>query len=394
MKMLLRIILPVLVLAAAGLATFTLIENRADPEIRPPEVQPQLVETVTARYTNETLRIEAEGTVVPSSETQLVPEVSGRVIEVSKALVAGGFFEAGEVLFRLEPREYELAVTRARAAIAQSNLRLETERQEAALALSEWELLGTGQPTSLAVREPQIAEAQASLAAAEAALAQAEYDLERTTVRAPYAGRVRQENLDLGQFVSRGSAVATIYAVDAAEVRLPVSDRELAYVDLPLGYREDGAVSAAAGLRVVLYADFAGREHRWEGEIVRTEGEIDPRTRMVHAIARVENPYERMAGSDRPPLAVGMFVRAEIEGKSSGQVVSLPRSVMRGENRVLVVDPENRLRFREVEVFRMERDRVLVKSGISEDDRIVVSPLDNAIDGALVRVQDRAPADE
>lgn len=387
MKTLLRIALPFVVLAGAGLLTWQLIESPPVAEMIQPEIPPPLVETIVAKYASETLRVETEGTVVPRSETQLVPEVSGRVIEISPSLVAGGFFDEGEVVFRLDSREYELAVTRARAAIAQANLRLEMERQEASLALEEWGLLGTGDPTPLALREPQIAEAQAALASAEASLAQAEYDLERTTVRAPYAGRVRSENVDLGQFVSRGNAVGTLYSVDAAEIRLPIPDRELAYVDLPLGYRQDGEVETDTGPRVVLYANFAGRENRWEGRIVRTEGEIDPQTRMVHAIARVENPYDRSANAARSPLAVGMFVRAEILGRSSDPVMSLPRAVIRGEDRVLVVDAENRLRFRQVEVFRLERNRVLVSGGITENDRIVVSPLENAIEGQLVRVQ-------
>jgi RND family efflux transporter MFP subunit len=387
MKIALRVLLPVLVLAGAGYATLTLIESRPAPETRIPEQIPQLVETITSPYQSVTLRVHAEGTVAPSIETQLVLEVSGRVIEVSPVLVPGGFFEEGEVLFRLEGREYELAVTRARAALAQANLRLETERQEAALALAEWALLGDGEPTPLAVREPQILEAEASLEAARASLEQAEYDLERTIVRAPYAGRVRQETIDLGQFVSRGNPVATVYSVEAAEVRLPVSDSELAFVDLPLGYRRDSDPGAGEGAPVILYGQFAGEEHRWEGRIVRTEGEIDPGTRMVHAVARVEDPYRRDPNSNRPPLAVGMFVRAEIIGRSSGRVVALPRSVMRSADRVLTVDASDRLRFRQVEIFRLERDRVLISSGISEDDRIVVSPLENAIEGQIVRVQ-------
>lgn len=392
MKLVLRIVLPIFVLAAAAFVTVRLIENREVPEARVAEEIPPLVETIRAEYASTTLRIEAEGTVVPRTETQLVPEVSGRVTEVSGAFVAGGFFEKGDVLFRLDSREYELAVTRSRSAVAQANLRLETERQEGALAQEEWELLGEGRPTPLAIREPQIAEAQAAVAAAEAALEQAEYDLERTVVYAPYDGRVREEDLDIGQFVSRGNVVATIYSVDAAEVRLPVPDAELAFVDLPLGYRQEGNEGAVSGPRVILHAEFAGQEHQWEGRIVRTEGEIDPQTRMVHAIARVENPYDRLPNSARPPLAVGMFVRAEILGHPSGPVASLPRSVMRGEDEVLIVDPENRLRFRRVEVLRMERDRVLLKSGIGEDDRIVVSPLENAIDGELVRVRSVAEA--
>lgn len=389
-KLILRIVLPLVVLGAAGYATVMLIENRPQPPTRSADVPLPLVETIGAEFSNVTLRVMAEGTVAPRTQTELIPEVSGRVIEISPALVGGGFFEEGDVLLRLDRREYELSVTRSRAAIAQANLRLETELQEAVVAMEEWELLGAGRPTPLAMREPQIAEARALLASAEATLAQAEYDLERTVVRAPYAGRVRQERVDIGQFLSQGNSVATLYSVDAAEVRLPIPDAELAYVALPLGYREDGGSSQWTGPRVILRTQFAGRTHEWEGRIVRTEGEIDPRTRMIHAIARVDDPYARGNDPNRPPLAVGMFVEAEILGSSSGDIVSLPRSVMRGANRVLVVDDADTLRFREVEVFRLERDRVLLESGIDPGDRIVVSPLENAVSGMKVRVrQDR-----
>lgn len=381
-------VLPLIVLAAAGVGTWVLIESRAVPETRPPDVEVPLVETMTAEYSSVTLTVSAEGTVAPRTETQLVPEVSGRVVEISDSMVAGGFFDEGEVLFRLDPREYELAVVRSRAAIAQANLGLETERQEAALARREWELLDVGPLTPLALREPQIAEAQAQLDSAEAALEQAQYDLERTTVRAPYAGRVRSESLDLGQFVSRGNAVATIYSVDAAEIRLPIPDTELAFVNLPLGYRESAEEGVSTGPMVVVRAEFAGRQHEWRGRIVRTEGEIDPRTRMVHAIARVQNPYARGADPDRPPLAVGMFVTAEISGRPSGRVVVLPRSVMRAGDEVLLVDAHDRLRLQRVEVLRLERDRVLVRDGLEEGARIVVSPLENAVGGMQVRVRE------
>ena len=177
---------------------------------------------------------------MPRTQSELVPEVAGRVIEVSPSLVSGGFFEKDDVLLRLDPRDYELAIVRTRAAIAQAELRLATERQEAALAQNEWELLGNGRPTPLAMREPQIAEALAALASAQATLEQAGYNLERTVLRAPYAGRVRQERVDVGQYVVPGASVATLYAIDVAEVRLPIADKELAYVNLPLAYRQDG----------------------------------------------------------------------------------------------------------------------------------------------------------
>jgi multidrug efflux system membrane fusion protein len=393
-KLLLRILLPIVVIAGAGYAGWTMIQNRPIPETRVVEVPLPLVETMDVAYSNVRLRVRAEGTVAPRTEAEFVPEVFGRVMEISPSLVVGGFFEEGEVLLRLDSREYELAVTRSRASIAQAELRLEIERQEAAVAMEEWELLGAGRPTALAMREPQIAEAEAALASAEAALQQAEYDLERAIVRAPFAGRVRSKRVDVGQFVQRGNSVATIYAVDAVEIRLPIPDSELQFVDLPLAYRGDGGSESVTGPEVILRSEFAGQEHEWRGRIVRTEGEIDPRTRMVHAIARVEDPYARSENRLRPPLALGMFVEAEILGRSSGQVAILPRSVLRGADQVLVVSVAGELRFQQVEILRLERDRVLVSSGVAEGDQIVVSPLENAVNGMRVRVIEEAPGEE
>lgn len=387
-KLSLRIILPILVLGGAGYATVTMIRNRPIPETREVEIRLPLVETMETGYSNEILTVFTQGTVTPRTVSELTPEVSGRVIEVADALVSGGFFEEGEVMFSVDSRDYELEVTRAKAAVAQANLRLETERQEAAVAIEEWELLGTGRPTSLAMREPQIAEAQALLASAEAGLLQAEYDLQRTTVFAPYAGRVRQERIDVGQFVTRGTSVATIYAVDTAEIRLPVPDSELEFLNIPLAYRgRESTTEGSEAPSVIIRSEFAGRQHKWIGRIVRTEGEIDTRTRMVHVIARVENPYARGSNADRPPLAVGMFVEAEIYGRPSGQVMPLPRTVLRGADQILVVDEMGFVRFRQVKLFRVERDRILLRSGIEEGDRIIVSPLENAFDGMEVEIK-------
>ena len=385
MKLFLRSLIPLVVLAGAGYGTYVLIEMRPPPATRAVQVEVSLVETIEVVLSSVRLRVHAEGTVAPGIETELIPEVAGRVVDLAPSLVVGGFFEEGDVLFRLDPREYELAVIQTRASIAQANLRLITERQEATLAGREWELLDAGRPTPLALREPQIAEAQAALAAAEATLAQSEYDLERTVVRAPYDGRVRTERIDIGQFVQRGTSVATLYSVDAAEVRLSIPDAELAFVDLPIAYRDsDSTVSKP---RVILRTQFAGETHEWLGQIDRTEGEIDPVTRMVNAIARIEDPYSRASNPSRPPLAVGMYVEAEIVGRSSGEVAVLPRSVLRGANQVLVVDSDNTLRFKAVDVFRLERDRVLLNGGVEEGDRIVVSPLEGAVDGMTVNVQ-------
>ena len=381
-------ILPLAVIALGAVVAKALIDSYEAPVPEPIVVQPPVVEVVAAERVDLTLTVEAEGTVEPRTESQLVPEISGRVVEASPSLAAGGFFDEGDVLLRIEARTYELSVTRARAAIEQAKLRLTTERQESEVAREEWEALGTGEPSPLLFREPQIAEVQSSLAAAEAALAQAEYDLERTVLRAPFAGRVRSKQVDVGQFVQRGASLATLYSVDVAEVRLPIPNAQLEFCNLPLAYRDGSA--QAQGPAVKLTANFAGREHAWQGRIVRTEGEIDPRTRMVNAIAQVRDPYARGRNSSRPPLAVGMFVKAEIQGIRVRGVVPVPRTALHEGDIVYVVDSGGHLRFRRVDILRRERDVVLIRGGIEEDERICVSPLETAINGMVVEVAESA----
>ncbi|MDE0628047.1 MAG: efflux RND transporter periplasmic adaptor subunit [Bryobacterales bacterium] len=382
-RLALKVVLPLFVLALGIWTAKALIDSYEPPEIEPVVVEPPLVRVIRAERTNLTLKVHAEGTVAPRTESRLVPEISGRVTEVSPSLAAGGFFDEGDVLLKLDTRVYELAMTRAEEAIERARLRLTVERQEAEIARKEWETLGTGEPSPLLFREPQIAEVQSSLAAAEAALEQASYDLDRTVLRAPFAGRVRSKQVDVGQFVQRGETLATLYSVDVAEVRLPIPNSELEFCDLPLAYRDGKTSSKGPG--VVLKALFAGEEHSWQGRIVRTEGEIDPRTRMVNAIAQVEDPYARGGDSRRPPLAVGMFVQAEIEGNRVRDVIRLPRSAMRGENVVYVVDRRGRLRFRTVTPLRSEREVVLIREGLEEGDLVCVSPMEAAVNGMTVR---------
>ena len=185
----------------------------------------------------------------------------------------------------------------------------------------------------------------------------------------------------MGEFVNRGVPMARLYATDYAEIRLPVSDEDLAFLDLPLWYREEG--TDTEGAAVELRADFAGAKHTWEGRVVRTEGEIDPKTRMVHVIARVEDPYRR--SGDRPPLAVGLFVEAQILGREAEGVVVVPRAAMRGTDQLLVADPEDRLRFRRTQVLRAGHDEVVIRSGLEPGDRVIVSSVEAAVDGMPVR---------
>ena len=286
---------------------------------------------------------------------------------------------------KIDSHDYEQALVRARADVANMKLRLVQEEAEFKVAQSEWADLGQGEATALTLREPQLENAKAALAAAEANILTAQRNLERTQIRASYVGRVRQKNVDVGQFVTVGSPVGIIYAIDYVEIRLPLPDSDLAYLDLPLVYR--GQRANQKGPRVTLRANFAGEAHEWEGRIVRTEGEIDSMSRMVHAVAQVTNPYGRGSDPDRPPLAAGLFVEAEIEGNQVENVVLLPRSALRENNRVLVVDSEDRLRFRAIDLLRATREEIVVESGLEAGERVCLSPLEAVTDGMKVRTE-------
>jgi len=375
--------LSALVVLLGAVGAWLLAAGRREVQPRPPEILPPVVTVVSARPREVQLRVRAHGTVAPRTQSDLFPEVPGRVIYVSPAFAAGGFFDRGEVLLEIDPRDYEVALSIARAALA----RYESELGLARRKLDRLRKLASSHVASpAAIDEAEHAERVASAAVSEAGanLRQAVLNLERTRLLAPFAGRIRETRVDLGQFVTPGAPVAKLYAVDYAEVRLPIPDADLAFLELPLDY--GGEPDRGRGPTVYLYGRYAGNRHRWTGHIVRVEGEVDPRSRMVHLVARVDDPYGRgQDASDGPPMAVGLFVEAEILGRRLDGVVVLPRSALRADRQVLVVDASARLRFRTVEVIRVDRGQVLIRAGIAEGDRVCISPLDAAVDGMKVR---------
>ena len=378
------------------------------PQVAPSKPEPRvpIVRVQTVEPSDLVLTVEAQGTVAPRNESEIVSQVSGEIVSVSPSLAPGGFFEEGEELLSVDRVEYEAALESARAAQART-------RSEANRARKDRDRQRKLANRSVA-SESRIDEAENAYRVAEALAREAdtrvgiaERDLARTLIRAPYAGRVRTESVDLGQFVTRGQSLARIYAVDYAEVRLPVPDRVLRYMDVPLGYRDGsrpnnatrsaGRIVEAAsesGPPVALRAEFAGEEHEWPARVVRTEGELDPKSRMVTLVARVEDPYGRTVGGDRPPLAVGLFVDAFIEGRRVEEAYVLPRTALHPQDRVLVLDSEGRAHFRSVSVLREERDRVVIDDGLEPGEVVVVSPTPGAIEGMRLQVaEDRASPD-
>lgn len=327
------------------------------------------------------MMVSAFGTVVPKTESRLVAEVAGRVVAVADTMVSGGFFEKGDVLVEIERVDYAVAV-------AQSQARLKSALSELASAeraYARQEELAATQAGSESKKDDarnRLLVGRASVDEARVLLRRAERDLERTHLVAPYDGRVRSESVDPGQFVSRGETVASMYSVDFAEVRLPVHDDDLAFLPLDLG--QDAGNLA---LDVTLVARFAGRKHSWPASIRRSEGELDPKTKMVNLVAEVQAPYAQPQGT--PPLIIGLFVEAEIAGHEMDDIAMLPRAALQADDVVYLVDAEQRLVRQEVEVVRIVGEDAYV-GGLASGDVICTDAVARVLEGRRVRAVNAA----
>ncbi len=395
---------PICVFLVSAAVFGVMVVTRPSAEsTRPGPVAP-VVSVVRVQPERVRLPIAAQGTVEPRTESDLVTEVAGRVVWASRQLAAGGFFEADEVLLRIDPRDYEVALEGARASLA---------RAESDLAHAEADLArehsmrksGASSRARLEDAERDFARAKAGLRESRVQVRRGELDLERCQIRAPFAGRVRDKHVDLGQYVTPGAPVARLFSVDYAEIRLPISDADLAFLDLPLTAKLEtasgvGDAVADSGPLVTLSADFAGERRAWAGRVVRTEGALDRQTRMVNVVARVDDPYGLVDAhsdsaplrsdsaplrSDSSPLPIGLFVEASIEGRPFDGIFELPRSALRRRNTVWVVDDDGRLEHRAVQVLRSVGDRTFIRSGLQPGERVITSALDAALDGMQVQ---------
>ena len=375
-----KILLPILVIVLGLLATVVLVASKPDVETETTEVALPSVRTLAVTPTDVPVIVRSQGEVRPRTEAVLVAEVGGRIQRVTTNFESGAFVRLGQPLVWIDPRDFEAALAAQRASLAQAEVVLEREQAEAEVARKEWDALGRdATPNPLVLRQPQLQEAAARVEAAKAAVQRAELDLERTVIRAPFTGRIRSTAVDLGGFAARGTPVATVYSVRDAEIRLPVQNGELAFLDDLEG------IAAKSGAPVTLSTRFAGQTHSWEGTIVRSEGEIDAQTRMIHLVAQVADPY----GLDVPvgaPLAVGLFVDASIQGNPIESAYELPRSALRRDGTVMVVE-DGRLRARSVDIARTTADHIVVRNGLEPGDQVAVSKLGVATEGMRVEAR-------
>lgn len=336
------------------------------------------VRVIRVQAAAEHLIIHSQGTVQPRNQTELIPEVTGRVTWMSPAMVNGGAFQKDETLVRIDEADYLTLLQRSEAVLKRSEVEYELSKNELSRVVSlHKRQLASQQQMDDARRAAQVDEA--SLIEARAGLEQASRDLSRTKLQAPFDGLVRNERVNVGQFVSRGESIGTIYATDYVEVRLPISVGQLGFLGIPVSTR--GQISAAERPPVTLIADFGDTRTLWEGQLVRLEAEFDERSRMVYGVVRLKLDDD----GESPLLPVGLFVQADIRGRLVEQVIRLPRSAMRDDNQVLVVDPENRLHFRQVSLVRQEHDDILVSKGLKDGELVCISPMQTVVDGMLVK---------
>jgi len=381
-----RALLPLIVLTACGWGMWWLVTHK--PEMTVMETKPVLVtvEGVTLRKTSFPVRVSSQGTVQPRTRSTLVPEVAGMIVEVGPSFRPGGFFDKGEVLVKLDPVDYETAVTTAKADVALAKVTLAEENAKAEQALENWKALGRqGAPGELVSRAPQVARAKADLASAEARVVKAERDTQRTIIRAPYAGQVLEQTVDVGQYVSQGTTLGRVFATDFVEVRLPLPEREGQHVQLPEHYRDSGGAAPAAKVR--LRTSAAGRTVSWEGRLVRVESALDTETRQSTAVAQIDNPFSKRADG-APPLKIGQFIEAEIEGDALEDVFIIPRAAVRAGDEIILITAQKTLRRMFVEpVFGTEKQIVVsAKSAKApkEGDVLCLTPIPFPADGARV----------
>ena len=376
MRNVIKAIITFVVLFFAVIVAYGLVKTAPVPEKFTPKELAISIRALEVNRERIRLEVRSQGSVMPYKESELTPEVNGRISWMSPNLLPGGYFSKDEVLLKIDDRDYRSNVARSRATLS----RTMAEEELAGFELTRMRELVKKRLTSQSSLEKALRNHKISAAAlqdSKIALDQAVRDLQRTEIRAPYEGLARSEKVDLGQYISRGMNIASIYAAESAEVRLPLADKQLAYLDLTLGQR--GELTDEVAPEVLLSTDYGGKHYEWTGKLVRTEAEIDSKSRMVTAVVRVNNKDN----IGQPDIPIGLFVNAKIKGRWAEDIVTIPRAALRGQNKVLVVK-DSHIHFRSVQIMRFENDDVLVSKGLESGEIVNISPLQTVVEGMRV----------
>jgi RND family efflux transporter MFP subunit len=374
----------------AGAVIFIMLKK--PPERKEQDLQAPLVEVVQLHSKDIPMVVQGYGTVKPKVEVDIIPEVAGKVVYIHPELIVGGLIPADRTILRIDPRDYELAVRQAEAAVADAKVLLETEQAEAEVARIEWKQLHPDtEPTSpLVLRQPQIRKAKALLDSSEAQLATAQLRLERTNLSLSFDILITTESVDLGQYVVMGQPLAKGYGTGSVEIEVPLMDSELAWFDVfENSIFSNGSSNSAKGTPAEVKATFAGTEHTWGGFVVRTAGQVDKTSRMISVVVEVPKPFDAKNG--RPPLLPGIFAEVLIQGNTLRNAIAVPRDAIHQGNQMWIVNG-NRLGVRALNIVRSDKNFAYVVSKDLDKAKVVMSSLDAAIDGMKVRTKADAAA--
>ncbi len=371
-----QIILPIAVLVGGiGLAAgFSAMKK--PPEEKPLQDTRPLVAAQPVHLDAITLDVKSYGIVQPKDRTELIAQVSGQVISVAGQFVEGAFVKQGDILARIDPNDYEADLIEAHAGLAQASSALEIERAQAHVAKAEWERIKADSSditaSALYLRKPQLAEKMARYRSAQASVKRAKRNLERTYIKAPYDAIINARSISLGSVVNPGNSFGSLSATSVAEVRLPVADKELQYLN-----------NGGIGATVLFSAQFAGKETTWQAEVVRSEGVIDKKSRMSYLVAQLPTPY----ANKTQPLRFGSYVNASIEGRAVNNAIVVPHHLVK-ENKIAILNDDLTLSFKTLNIIREQNGMVIADQGLNEGEQLITSALEYPTEGMAVKIED------
>ncbi|ARU57419.1 RND superfamily NFE family efflux transporter membrane fusion subunit [Oleiphilus messinensis] len=372
---LLQLIIPVCIVLVTTLGIYLLSANAPQAKPHPVTAQIPLIQTYKVVKQTVSIPVHSRGIVQPKAKLTLIAQVPGTIIDVANGFNNGGFFKKDDVLIQIDPAHYQLEMTKKQHAVDAAQLNLEEVKAKANVARK---IAKTG-ATDFALHIPQVVNAQSQLAAAKADLALSEIRLQQTIIKAPFDGRFRTTEIDQNQYVIQGQIMAEVFALDKAEVRLPISDQQLGLLELPTPLTNN--IKDNTTPPVTLSSDIGGRRYHWHANVIRSEGGLD-QNRLQYVVAEIQTPYL----ADTYPLEMGRFVEAEIKGRTLQHIAVLPRQAIHSGNKVWVLNPEHRLSARAVDIVYRGKSETFVAQGLNEGELVVLTPLDFAIEGMQVAV--------
>lgn len=364
-----QIITPIAILAIGVLALVGFSSMKKPPEEKEQIDSTPIVAVEKISVAPMTLHVDSYGVVTPKYETMLVAQVSGEIVELDEIFVRGGLVKKDQLLARIDPNDYHAALIDAQATMASARAALEQEVAQGKVAEREWKQITDSSPTELSLRKPQLAQELARVKAAQASVLRAERNLQRTEIRAPYDAMIESRMIGLGSFVGTGTQLGKLLGTAVAEVRLPVADNQLQFL-------ENKGETANVSLNGV----YAGKDVQWQANIARSEGVVDAKSRMSYLVAEIQDPYQISSQNENSPLRFGTYVKAEIIGQQIAVASIIPRYLV-VKDTVAILDSDSKLHYAPIEIVRHQGGNVIVAGGLLDGDLLITSALDYPVNG-------------